>query len=165
VSALFPSERPSDSTAQVRVRNPEAREAGSPRQSQDPSDSVGFASESPQPSPDRSTLVLARIWKRVTKTPTCWLWDGALSSYGYGLIKAIPGKSPLRVHRLTYEAEKGPIPDGLELDHLCSTRRCCRPSHLEAVTHAENMRRAHRSKKRAKRLAKTATATLLGGAR
>lgn len=49
------------------------------------------------------------------------------------------GKS---VHRLAYVRWVGPIPDGLELDHLCRVRSCCRPSHLEAVTHRENTLRS-----------------------
>lgn len=40
-----------------------------------------------------------------------------------------------------YEHVKGPVPDGLELDHLCRVHNCVNPAHLEAVTHAENVRR------------------------
>jgi len=40
-----------------------------------------------------------------------------------------------------YEYFKGPVPDGLELDHLCRVRSCCNPDHLEPVTHKENIRR------------------------
>jgi len=44
-------------------------------------------------------------------------------------------------HRLSYETEIGPIPEGLELDHLCRVRSCVNPLHLEPVTHQENVRR------------------------
>lgn len=49
-----------------------------------------------------------------------------------------------RVHPTTHVAYSllvGPIPTGLELDHLCRTPGCCNPWHLEPVTHAENVRR------------------------
>ena len=45
-------------------------------------------------------------------------------------------------HRVTYEHFVGPIPDGMEIDHTCLNKRCCRPDPLEPVTHQENMRRA-----------------------
>jgi hypothetical protein len=40
-----------------------------------------------------------------------------------------------------YEAQYGPVPSGMELDHLCRVKACVNPDHLEPVTHAENMRR------------------------
>lgn len=45
-------------------------------------------------------------------------------------------------HRVAYEIHVGPIPDGLEIDHLCRVRCCVNPDHLEPVTHRENMRRS-----------------------
>lgn len=44
-------------------------------------------------------------------------------------------------HRYSYERAEGPVPAGLELDHLCRVRSCVNPEHLEPVTHRENMRR------------------------
>ena len=41
-------------------------------------------------------------------------------------------------HRIGYEQLVGPIPKGLELDHLCRVRHCVNPDHLEPVTHKEN---------------------------
>lgn len=49
-------------------------------------------------------------------------------------------------HRVYYERFVGPVPDGLEPDHLCRVRPCIRPDHLELVTHLENCRRGERTK-------------------
>lgn len=46
-------------------------------------------------------------------------------------------------HRIAYELVNGPIPEGLEIDHLCRNRLCVRPDHLEAVTTQENLRRGN----------------------
>ena len=72
----------------------------------------------------------------------CWLWEGTLSLSGYGRLW-IGGTRGRRhqAHRLTYEMHKGPIPEGLEIDHLCRVPACVNPDHLEAVTHRENQRR------------------------
>lgn len=70
----------------------------------------------------------------------CWEWSGKLNDSGYGYFRV--GRRIHRVHIVTYEHFVGPVPEGLELDHLCRNRACARPDHLEAVTHAENIRRA-----------------------
>lgn len=90
--------------------------------------------------------VIDRLMEKVDFTSTeCWLWTGALSRKGYGHISA-PGRrgGTLQVHVVVYEFLYGPVPEGLELDHLCHVRNCVRPSHLEAVTHAVNLRRRRR---------------------
>ena len=72
----------------------------------------------------------------------CWLWWGANDGKaGYG--RCGPGYGPTRqAHRLSYIHFKGPIPDGLELDHLCGNPPCVNPDHLEPVTLRENVQRA-----------------------
>lgn len=73
----------------------------------------------------------------------CWLWAGAVGDHGYGTFSTRDATRPrgsrtLLAHRVVYEREIGPIPAGLELDHLCRMRGCVNPSHLEPVTHREN---------------------------
>ncbi len=70
----------------------------------------------------------------------CWEWVGSLSENGYGFM-SWKSRSCYRAHRYYYEREYGPIPEGLQIDHLCRNRKCVRPDHLEAVTRRENMMR------------------------
>jgi len=47
------------------------------------------------------------------------------------------------VHKLAYELKHGlPVPDELEVDHLCRVRCCINPDHLEAVSRSVNVRRS-----------------------
>lgn len=73
-----------------------------------------------------------RFWDYVEKTHDCWIWKGPITSNGYGCI-SIKGKTTL-AHRYSFEEIYGPIPDGLQIDHLCNITRCVKPNHLEAVT-------------------------------
>jgi hypothetical protein len=83
--------------------------------------------------------VVERFWSRIDKTESCWNWRGGLNSSGYGSI-GVGGRVVL-VHRWAYEHFVGPIPPGLQIDHLCRNRRCANPAHLEPVTASENCRR------------------------
>lgn len=80
-----------------------------------------------------------RFLAKVDKTETCWLWTGWVDRNGYGRFW-LDGRSP-GAHRVAYELYVGPIPAGLEIDHLCRVRNCVNPAHLEPVTTAENVRR------------------------
>lgn len=70
----------------------------------------------------------------------CWLWTGCLSR-GYGGLMYRGEFKP--AHRWTYEVRHGPIPDGLQIDHLCRNRACVNPAHLEPVTRRVNILRGN----------------------
>jgi hypothetical protein len=78
--------------------------------------------------------------KAVPDVRGCWRWSAATMKSGYGKFSMGHGRWVL-AHRAAYELSHGPIPVGHEIDHLCRVRSCVNPMHLEAVTHAENMRR------------------------
>lgn len=71
----------------------------------------------------------------------CWNWLGDILRNGYGRL-TYQNKGRL-VHRFSYEWHVGPIPEGLQIDHLCRNRHCCNPQHLEAVTPRVNTLRGH----------------------
>lgn len=86
-----------------------------------------------------------RFWSKVDATGECWLWQASKTRGGYGQYRCPRPDGSVgmkRAHRVSYEAARGPIPEGMTLDHLCRTVACVRPSHLEVVSLAENIRRS-----------------------
>jgi len=88
-----------------------------------------------------------RFWSHVDKSGSCWLWTGTLQRGGYATFRvgARSSDPKLQAHRVAYELVSGPIPVGMEIDHVkdngCRFRHCVNPMHLEAVTTQENIRR------------------------
>lgn len=91
--------------------------------------------------PLRPTDAKARFALMVIKNPDgCWVWQGATDGrHRYGSFQ-FEGRVA-RAHRVSFEWAKGPIPEGLVLDHLCRTTLCVNPDHLEAVTQYANVLR------------------------
>lgn len=89
----------------------------------------------------------ARFWAKVDRWDPdhCWLWTAKLSK-GYGSFRA-SGPGEIRrstpAYRFAYESLVGPIPEGLDLDHLCRVRACVNPKHLEPVTRQINILRGN----------------------
>jgi len=69
----------------------------------------------------------------------CWLWTGHINDGGYGTITR--NRRNIKAHRFAYETFRGPIPEGMEIDHLCRVRHCVNPDHLEVVTKKTNILR------------------------
>jgi len=85
-----------------------------------------------------------RIQEKIYPEPNsgCWLWAGGWDGRGYGVVW-LEGQN-IYIHRFCYEFFVGPIPDGLILDHICRTRCCCNPMHVEPVTYKINTNRGRR---------------------
>jgi hypothetical protein len=91
--------------------------------------------------PELFMTPIQRIHAKAVLSGDCWLWTGAIDNGGYANFRH-DGRSQ-KAHRVLWELLNGPVPEGLELDHLCSVRHCVNPDHLEPVTHVENIRRGH----------------------
>lgn len=93
-----------------------------------------------QPTPEE------RFWDKVDKNGPltasahelgpCWLWIGSRGETGYGHVKV---NRRMRVaHRVAFEMVNGPIPEGMEIDHMCFTRACVNPAHLRTASRKQN---------------------------
>lgn len=83
-----------------------------------------------------------RFWPKVESgdRQSCWPWLAALNPHGYGMF-TIDGHN-VAAHRVAYQLTRGPIPAGLDLDHLCRVRHCVNPWHLDPVTRWTNLHRS-----------------------
>lgn len=82
-----------------------------------------------------------RITRHIWPEPNsgCWLWGASTDPNGYGQARHPTAGRTARVHRLAYEAARGPIPAGLSVLHRCDNPPCCNPDHLFLGTRAENV--------------------------
>lgn len=80
-----------------------------------------------------------RFWAKVDTSSGCWLWTGKTDRGGYGRFKVL-GRL-VNAHRWAWESERGPIPEGMEIDHVCRTHGCVNPDHMEVVTPSINKAR------------------------
>lgn len=78
-----------------------------------------------------------RFWFKVDKSGECWIWTGARNIHGYGHLE-VDGRF-IKAHRFSWGLANGPIPDGLEIDHMCHTPACVNPAHLQLATRKLNV--------------------------
>lgn len=93
------------------------------------------AVRTPKPKPTRAEL----FWSKVDKTDTCWLWTAGRCGRErqYGKFGVGYPETTL-AHRWAYEDANGPIPDGMQVDHVCRVTLCVNPAHLRIVTNKQN---------------------------
>lgn len=85
------------------------------------------------PPAKRGLTISERFWSKVDTSGECWLWMAVRTVSGYGQFTPVHGKRAA-AHRWAYAETYGAIPAGLTLDHLCRTRACVKPAHLEPVS-------------------------------
>lgn len=82
---------------------------------------------------------LVRFFSKVEHSlDGCWAWTGNQNGRGYGYFYVTGLRGSRLAHRVAYEHFVGPIPEGLQIDHLCRVRHCVNPEHMEVVTNREN---------------------------
>lgn len=84
---------------------------------------------------------MERFWEKVevNEETGCWEWAAGKKPNGYGQFRV--GDGMVYAHRFAWEAFRGPIPEGLQIDHLCRVRGCVNPEHLEPVDCRTNLLR------------------------
>lgn len=86
-----------------------------------------------------SPITAALFWSKVDipdNHADCWLWTSTTTENGYGRFST--DHRWVAAHRYAHETLKGPIPDGMQVRHLCHNRLCCNPMHLDYGTAKQN---------------------------
>ena len=84
--------------------------------------------------PDASVMV--RFVAKIRLDDACHIWTAWLDKDGYGKFGYQGAK--WYAHRFAWAWAKGPLPEGLTIDHTCRNRACVNVLHMELVSHKEN---------------------------
>lgn len=93
------------------------------------------------------TLAAAMIGRTKPGPNGCVLWTAKRKGYAPHLYGALSfGGRSYSAHRAAYELANGPIPAGMDIDHVCHRTLCVNPAHLRLATrkqNSENLTGAH----------------------
>lgn len=78
-----------------------------------------------------------RFWSKV-EVGDCWQWTASTANGGYGQFFP-EARRRWRAHRWLWTQIVGPIPAGMEADHMCRNPGCVNPDHIRIVSKAENL--------------------------
>lgn len=84
----------------------------------------------------RNTSPEKTFAQKTIRSGECIYWVGSKDSSGYGQIWT--GEKLIMVHRYAWQKERGQIPDGFEIDHICHARHCVNIEHLRLATRGQN---------------------------
>lgn len=92
------------------------------------------------------TRVAELLSAKTIEADGCLIFTGCISSDGYGMmrVKTEEGWRGRKTHRIAWVLRNGPIPEGMVIDHLCGTRGCVNPDHMEIVSQSVNAKRSNR---------------------
>lgn len=74
---------------------------------------------------------------KIDKDTKCHNWKLYKNKHGYGRLTH--NKKCLYAHRVSYEINKGRIPNGLYVLHSCDNPSCINPNHLWLGTQKDNL--------------------------
>ena len=89
---------------------------------------------------------MASFWEKLKPNGDCLEWTGNVQPRGYGMVRVGSrtdgSRRMMLAHRRAFELANGPIPEGMQVMHLCNNKLCCNPDHLRLGTNSENTQMA-----------------------
>jgi hypothetical protein len=84
---------------------------------------------------------MTRFWRKVRKEASCHVWIGAMAAGdkhpNFRFSDENGRARVVKAHRVAWEDENGPLPDGASLKRLCANTHCVNPAHMRVADKPE----------------------------